>query len=117
LKNPIETPVPILALKVREAAICSGVSETLIKRALRLSQLTGRKVGDALVIETHELRRWLASQPYRGRPPEGDDGSAQEAKPSRRGGAMRRRAGREKPTAPAAQLREVARCFAERGQE
>jgi excisionase family DNA binding protein len=67
--------LPRLSLTPDEAAESTGFSRTRIFQAIREQQLTARRDGKAVVIETDELLRWLRSLPTRGRQPETQDRS------------------------------------------
>jgi len=61
--------LPRISFTPDEAAESTGFSRTRIFQAIRVGELTARKDGKALVIETEELLRWLHSLPTRGRKP------------------------------------------------
>lgn len=56
-----------LAYSVDDAGPAVGVSRTRIFEAIRNNELTARKAGRSTIIETEELKRWIAHLPKRGR--------------------------------------------------
>jgi excisionase family DNA binding protein len=52
-----------LAYGVAAAAAAAGAGRDTLYRAIRDGGLTARKIGARTVIETDELKRWLASMP------------------------------------------------------
>ena len=73
------TGLPRFALTPDEAAQSTGFSRTRIFQAIRAGEITARKDGKAIVIETDELLRWLRSLPTRGRRPTTVEASASPA--------------------------------------
>ena len=67
--RPETIGLPRFSLTPDEAAATTGFSRTRIFQAIRAEELTARKGGKAIVIETDELLRWLRSLPTRGRRP------------------------------------------------
>jgi hypothetical protein len=68
--------LPRLSYTPDETATATGFSCTRIFNAIRDRELTARKDGEATVIESAELVRWLRSLPSRGRTPETADAAA-----------------------------------------
>lgn len=68
-----QTGLPRFAFTPDEAADATGLSRSRIFQAIRKAELTARKTGKSVVIETDELLRWLRSLPSRGRRPSTTD--------------------------------------------
>jgi hypothetical protein len=49
-----------LALNVREAAKAAGIGRTRLREEISAGRLLARKAGRRTVVETMEIRRWLA---------------------------------------------------------
>jgi excisionase family DNA binding protein len=57
--------LPVLAVKINDAARIAGVGRNTIFDELDNGTLRGRKLGSAVLIEIRELERWLSALPYR----------------------------------------------------
>lgn len=57
------------ALTKQEAAAWAGTTPSGIQKAIDDEKLCARMLGRRMVIEVHELERYLRSQPHRGRAP------------------------------------------------
>jgi excisionase family DNA binding protein len=74
--------LPVLAVKVTEAARILGISRASIYELLNEGALHSRKFGRDLLIEMSELRRWLDALPVReSRKANRQTGAALEATP------------------------------------
>lgn len=73
MTTPIEIRLPRFAFTPSEAAESTGFSRTRIFQAIKSGELTARKSGKSIIIETEELLRWLRSLPTRGRRPSTTD--------------------------------------------